>query len=66
MKCPRCYGLMVRDMCWDLEETQDMWIHTRRCMNCGHLTDPLMDKHRQQAQCAFPAGQPIVEFAANQ
>jgi hypothetical protein len=20
MKCPQCHGLMVRDMCWDLEE----------------------------------------------
>lgn len=48
MSCPRCHGLMVSDMCWDLEETQGMWIHTIRCMNCGHLTEPTMEKHRQQ------------------
>ena len=56
MQCPRCHGLMVRDMCWDLEETQGMWLHTARCMNCGHLTEPLMDKHRQQASTADPSG----------
>jgi uncharacterized Zn finger protein len=55
MKCPRCHGLMVQDMCWDLEETQGMWIHTSRCMNCGHLTDPQMDKHRQQGATAAPS-----------
>ncbi len=54
MNCSRCHGLMVGDMCWDLEETQGMWIHTARCMNCGHLADPLMEKHRQQAATADP------------
>jgi hypothetical protein len=52
MSCPRCHGLMVRDMCWDLEETQGMWIHTSRCMNCGHLSDLLMERHRQQRSTA--------------
>ena len=49
--CPRCHGLMVRDRCWDLEETQGMYVDSHdSCMNCGHLTDPTMDKHRQQIQ----------------
>ncbi len=59
MNCPRCQGLMVRDMCWDLEETQGMWIHTTRCMNCGHVTGPTMDKHRQQASTADPLGKVV-------
>ena len=52
MSCPRCHGLMVRDMCWDLEEIQGMWIHTTRCMNCGHVSEPTMDKHRLQTSTA--------------
>ena len=52
MKCPRCHGLMVKDMCWDLAETQGMWISTARCMNCGHLTEPTMEKNRQQTVTA--------------
>ena len=54
MSCPRCHGLMVRDMCWDLEETQGMWIHTTRCMNCGHISEPTIYKHRQQTSPAAP------------
>ena len=54
MSCPRCQGLMVRDMCWDLEETQGMWIHTTRCMNCGHVSEATMDKHRLQTSTAVP------------
>jgi hypothetical protein len=46
---------MVGDMCWDLEETQGMWIHTARCMNCGHLTEPTMEKNRQQTVTAGPS-----------
>jgi hypothetical protein len=43
---------MIQDMCWDLEETLGMWIHTTRCMNCGHISEPTIDKHRQQATTA--------------
>ena len=55
MKCPRCHGLMVNDMCWDLEETLGMWLPTTRCMNCGHLTEPTMEKHRHQTVTAVPS-----------
>ena len=59
MSCPRCHGLMVRDMCWDVEETQGMWIHTTRCMNCGHVSEPTMDKHRQQTSTAEPSAEVV-------
>jgi uncharacterized Zn finger protein len=49
MMCPRCQGLMVRDLCCDLSETQGLWVTTTRCMNCGHVTDEIIEKHRQEA-----------------
>lgn len=49
MSCPRCHGFMVHDLSCDLEETQGMWVQTIRCMNCGHVTDPTIEKHRAQA-----------------
>ena len=64
MSCPRCHGLMVQDMRWDLEETQGMWIHTTRCMNCGHLTESLMDQRRQQAASAGPSEKVAPEMVS--
>lgn len=46
MTCPRCQGLMVADLSCDLEETQGIWVKTTRCMNCGHVTDPTIEKNR--------------------
>lgn len=31
MKCPQCHGLMVRDMCWDLEECKVCDYHDPVC-----------------------------------
>ncbi len=49
MTCPRCQGLMVGDLSCDLAETQGMWVKTTRCMNCGHVTDPTIEKNRLQS-----------------
>ncbi len=49
MTCPRCQGLMVGDLSCDLGETQGMWVSTIRCMNCGHVTDPTIEKNRLQS-----------------
>ena len=49
MTCPRCQGLMVADLSCDLAETLGMWVKTTRCMNCGHVTDPTIEKNRMQS-----------------
>ncbi len=61
MRCPRCEGLLVRDVCCDLAETQGMWVKTTRCMNCGHVTDPTMERNRQQVICAPSPAKTISE-----
>ena len=62
MNCPRCQGLMVRDLSCDLAETQGMWVHTIRCMNCGHVTDPTIEKHRTQSNRPEEAGRTLSEM----
>ena len=49
MTCPRCQGFMVPDLLLDLAETQGMWMKAARCMNCGYVIDPVMERNRQQA-----------------
>ena len=49
MTCPRCQGFMVSDLFLDLAETQGMWMKAARCMNCGYVMDPVMERNRQQA-----------------
>jgi hypothetical protein len=48
MTCPRCEGFMVSDLFLDLAETQGMWMQAARCMNCGHVIDPVMESNRQR------------------
>jgi hypothetical protein len=59
MNCPRCQGLIVPDLSCDLAETQGMWVRTLRCMNCGHVTDPTIEKHRSQSSRHQGAGQTL-------
>ena len=49
MTCHRCQGFMVSDLVLDLAETQGMWIKIARCMNCGYVMDPVMERNRQQS-----------------
>jgi len=39
---------MVSDLLLDLAETQGMWMKAARCMNCGYLVEPVMERNRQQ------------------
>ncbi|WP_447977277.1 hypothetical protein [Candidatus Nitrospira bockiana] len=48
MTCPRCQGLMLKDACIDLLETQSTWIVTHRCVNCGHIADAVVTANRQR------------------
>ena len=47
MTCSRCCGLMVEDHFMDFEGTTGhMWTDGYRCMNCGHIHDPVIAQHR--------------------
>lgn len=47
MRCFRCHGLMVKDHFLDFEGTTGhMWVTGYRCMNCGHIHDPVIKRHR--------------------
>ena len=56
MKCSRCQGLMVSDHLLDIKETMGpMWVKSWRCVACGNIVDPLIEKHRaERARIATP------------
>jgi hypothetical protein len=56
MNCSRCRGLMVKDHFMDFEGTiGHMWMMGWRCMNCGHVYDPMIERNRQLAQAELRA-----------
>lgn len=62
MNCSRCRGLMVEDHFLDFEGTLGhMWTTGHRCMNCGHVHDPVIAQHRlarEKTVLALPSGEP--------
>jgi uncharacterized Zn finger protein len=51
MNCSRCSGLMVRDHFLDFDGTiGHMWAAGHRCMNCGHVHDPVIEHNRRAGQ----------------
>ena len=51
MHCTRCDGLMVTDSLVDLLESSiPMWMKGWRCVSCGNIVDPLIQKHRMIQQ----------------
>jgi hypothetical protein len=62
MNCLRCRGLMVKDHFMDFEGPMGhMWMTGWRCMNCGHVYDPMIERNRQSAQAkvlVLPSGEP--------
>lgn len=48
--CSRCGGLLVRDRCYDLSNSGIFKIAIKRCVQCGDVIDPMILKHRWQAQ----------------
>lgn len=48
MSCSRCQGLMIKDHFMDFDGTIG---HTLacgyRCMNCGNVHDPVIERHRR-------------------
>lgn len=47
MNCSRCQGLMVRDDLIDIRESYSpMWIRGLRCISCGNIVDPMINRNR--------------------
>jgi uncharacterized Zn finger protein len=62
MTCSRCCGLMVDTQVLDLEGAYgEMWATSRRCVNCGHVHDAVVEQHRrsrEQKVLVAPSGEP--------
>jgi len=57
MDCVRCQGLMVEDQFFDLQGAQGfMWMKGWRCMNCGHVVDPIIEANRRLHEAALLVG----------
>ena len=56
MHCTRCEGLMVPDDLIDIQESSiPMWMKGWRCLSCGNIVDPLIQRHRMiQRSAAMP------------
>lgn len=51
MQCTRCDGLMVADSLIDMQESSiPMWMKGWRCVSCGNIVDPLIQRHRMIQQ----------------
>ena len=51
MQCARCDGLMVTDNLIDMMESSiPMWMKGWRCVSCGNIIDPLIQRHRMIQQ----------------
>lgn len=66
MKCTRCKGLMVADDLVDLQESYlPMWMRGWRCISCGNIVDPLINRHRMvQRSGALGLLKPEVQMPA--
>lgn len=51
MTCRRCRGCMIRDHFVDLMESGgEWWTASWRCINCGYVLDPVLEKNRRKQQ----------------
>ena len=51
MDCTRCDGLMIVDNLIDMQESSiPMWMKGWRCVSCGNIVDPLIQRHRMIQQ----------------
>ncbi len=49
MQCTRCEGLMVTDHLLDMQESYGpMWMRGWRCVSCGNVVDPLIQRNRMR------------------
>jgi len=53
MTCTRCQGCMAKDHFLDLmESAESMWLAGWRCLNCGNVLDPVMERNRRGQEMA--------------
>ena len=67
MTCRRCQGCMARDHFLDLQESGgEWWLEGWRCINCGHVFDPVLERNRRQhaAMLAPAEVQPTLSLQA--
>lgn len=58
MTCRRCQGCMARDHFLDLQESGgEWWLQGWRCINCGHVFDPVLEKNRQLHAAAMASAE---------
>ena len=56
MTCRRCQGCMTRDHFLDLQESGgEWWLEGWRCINCGHVFDPVVENNRRLHAAALAA-----------
>ena len=49
--CNRCGGLMVTDFCVDLlNSTGELEFAAKRCVQCGEVVDPVIQRNRRLRQ----------------
>jgi len=64
MTCRRCQGCMARDHFLDLQESGgEWWMEGWRCINCGHVFDPVVEQNRRlHAAAMAAAANPATEL----
>lgn len=49
MKCPKCQGMMVQDLLYDVfESTGHLPSEAWRCISCGNVIDPVVLRNRSK------------------
>ncbi|HSB43796.1 MAG TPA: hypothetical protein VLD60_02230 [Nitrospira sp.] len=73
MTCRRCQGCMARDHFLDLQESGgEWWMEGWRCINCGHVFDPVVEQNRRLHAAAMASAataqqaQPVIAVSAQQ
>lgn len=59
MSCSRCKGCMVEDFLLDMEDSSGpMWLQAWRCMNCGNVTESVLQRNRQAQEATNKCNAP--------
>lgn len=66
MSCSRCNGCMAEDFLLDMEDSSGpMWLQAWRCMNCGNLTESVLQRNRQTQEannnCRVAANERVIQ-----
>ena len=57
MSCSRCKGCMIEDYLLDMEDSSGpMWLKAWRCMNCGNVSDKVLEQNRHTHELTHLSG----------